>query len=342
LLKWLFCLHMITLQMMVMASSSWSAPEQASFHEVEPPAPDHDYVVTDDHVAVEDYKGMEFLDWSQDVASSYVESLNDGVDSFFMDAFFDDEILEDESSGSNGRIYFISRREDGLDPNYQAGLNLRLVLPRTRDRFKLLVETDENEDEVNETDVLGTTDNVTYSTAIRVDFKERRRWKTSFDNGVRWAGQPVYFSRVRTRRTDYFDIWRTKMSQTVSWRTDEHWGARFSSSAIRPIDFTKHFRMGFAADYLLDNDFAELDSNVAIFDELSPRAAMLYKLGFFGDTEDVSKLTDVVLSVSYRRKILKQYLFAELVPEVAWPRKNDFKATPAITLLLEMILGADE
>lgn len=336
-LKWCFWVLV-----MLSCSASWSAPEEASFHEFEPPAPDQDYTVTDDHAAVDDYKGLEFLDWSQGLASSYVESLNDGVDSFFMGAFFDDDILEDESSGSNGRIYFTSRREDGLDPNYKAGLNLRLVLPSTRDRFKLLVETDENEDDADETNVLGTTDNVTYSTAIRVDFEERRRWKTSLDNGVRWAGEPVYFSRVRVRRTDYYDTWRTRMSQTVSWRTDEHWGARFSSSAIRPIDFTKHFRMGFAADYLLDDDFAELDSNLAIFDGLSPRAAMLYKLAFFGDTEDVTQLNEVVLSVSYRRKMLKQYLFAELVPEVGWPRENDFKATPAITLLIEMILGADE
>lgn len=323
---------------------SWvlSAPNEAQFFDVESSAPDHHYVVTDQHDEVEDYTSIAFLDWTQNVASDYVESLNDGVDSFFMGAFFDDEVLEDESSGSNGRVYFISRRENRLEPNYQAGLNLRLVLPNTRDRFKLLVETDENEDEVNETNVLGTTENVTYSTAIRVDFKERRHWKTSFDNGVRWAGEPVFFSRVRARRIDYFQTWRTRVLQTISWRTDEEWGARFSASAIRPLDLTRHFRMGFNADYLLNNDFAELDSSFSIFDELSPRSAMLYQIGFFGDTEDVSKLTDTVLSVSYRRKIYKHYMFAELVPELAWPIKNDYEMTPAITLLIEMILGADE
>jgi hypothetical protein len=320
----------------------WSAPEKAFMYEFEPSAPDHEYKVTVDYKAESDYTDVEFLDWSQGLASDYVESLNDGVDSFFMGAFFDDEIIEDELSGSNGRVYFISRREEGVDLNYQAGLNLRLVLPHTRDRLKLLVETDENEDDANETDLLGTKDNVTYSTAIRVDFKERRHWKTSFDNGVRWSGEPVFFSRVRARRTDYFQTWRTRILQTVSWRTDEHWGARFSSSAIRPLDFMRHFRVGFNADYLLDDDFAELDSSVAIFDELSHRSAMLYQVAFFGDTEDITKVTNTVISVSYRRKIHKDYLFAELVPEVAWPRENDYEVTPAITFILEMILGIDD
>lgn len=319
----------------------WGAPEDAYVYDVEPTAPDKHCVITDTHAEVIDYTSVEFLDWSQNVASDYVEGLNDGMDSFFMGAFFDSEILEDESSGSNGRVYFLSRREDGITPSYQAGLSLRLILPRTRDRFKLLVETDENPEDSNETDVLGAKDNVTYSTAIRVDFKERRHWKTSFDNGIRWAGEPVYFSRVRTRRTDYFQTWRTRIVQTISWRTDDEWGARFSSSAIKPLGFSQHFRMGFHADYLLNDDFAELDSSFSIFDEISNRSAMLYQLAFFGDTEDFSKVTNTVVSVSYRRKIHKHYLFAELTPEIGWPRENDYEITPAITLLFEMILGAD-
>lgn len=305
----------------------------------ESPAPDQTFVVTTDKDEVTDYTSVAFLDWSQEVASEYVESLNDGVDSFFMDAFFDEEVVEDEFSGSNGRLYFISRREDGLDPDYKVGLNLRLVLPNTRDRFKILVETDEEQDDVNETNLVDTPRNVTYSTAIRVDFKERHHWKTSFDNGIRWAGEPVYFSRIRVRRTDYFDIWRSRVLQTISWRTDEHWGANFNANAIRPLDFSRHFRMGFDADYLLDDDFAELQTSVGIFDELSSRAAMFYQLAVYGDTQDFTKVNETVFSISYRRKIYKSFVFAELVPEVAWPRENHFEATPAITLILEMILG---
>lgn len=322
-------------------SVCWSAPEEASIHDFEPTAPSQDYVRTDQHSLSSDYTSVEFLDWSQNVATEYVESLNDGVDSFFMGAFFDDEIIEDELSGSNGRLYLINRHEDGADPNYKVGLNLRLVLPRTRDRFKLIVETDEAEDGAGDKNVLNTADNVTYSTAIRVDFKDRRNWKTSFDNGIRWAGEPVFFSRVRARRTDYFDVWRTRVLQTISWRTDEEWGARFSTNAIRPIDFTRHFRVDFNADYLLSDDFANLESSVSIFDELSPRAALLYRLGFFGDTNSFTKLNETVISLSYRRKLYSHYLFAEVVPEIGWPIENDYKATPAITFLFEMILGEE-
>jgi hypothetical protein len=282
---------------------------------------------------------LEFLDWSRELVFEYVETLNDGVDSFFMGDFLDDELINDESSGSNGRIFLLTRRvkDEGVD--YQTGLSLKLVLPRTRDRLKLLVETDENEDGQKESDLIGTTDNVTYSTAIRVELRDGRRWKTSWDNGVRWAGEPVYFSRVRARRTDYFGEWRSRILQSIYWRTDDKWGAKLNTSILRPLDLTRHFSAGFNADYLLTQDFADLESNVAIFDELTHRSAMLYRIAALGDTDSLTKVNEYIFTISYRRKIYKNFVFAELTPEVSWPRELNYEATPALNFRLEMIFG---
>ena len=321
---------------------SLAAPVEAIVDHNEPSVPDTEFEINKDHVEVDDYTSIEFLDWTQEKASSYVEGLNDGVDSFFMGAFFDDEEVEDNSSGSNGRLFFISRREDGVEPDYRAGINLRLVLPHTRDRFKLLLETDEDEDDVNETNVLNTTENVTYSTAIRVEADTGKNWKTSFDNGIRWSGEPLFFSRIRGRRQDYFDEWRTKITQTVSWRTDEEWGANFKASALRPLDIEHHFRAAFEADYLLNDDYANLDLGFSLFHEINARSVLLLDLTFLGSTESYSKVDESILSLSYRRRVLTQYLFLELVPEVAWPRDNSYDVTPAFTMIVEMIFGVEK
>lgn len=329
-----------------MATLSYATPIVEEMIVLEPLGPNKEYLETKDDLITPDHEidpnsDIDVLDWSQGVVSEYVESLNDGVDSFFMGAFFDDEVIEDESSGSNGRIFLTTRRVYGEGVDYQAGINLKIILPKTRDRFKLLVETDENEDGSSETDVLGTTENVTYSTAIRVEIRDGRRWKTSLDNGIRWSGEPVYFSRVRARRTDYFDEWRTRVLQSIYWRTDVEWGAKLDINALRPIDFTRHLNLGFKADYRLDDDMAELESSASIFDELSHRSAMLYQIAAFGDTDQLTKVNDVVLSVSYRRKIYKSFVFAEIVPEIGFPRDLDYEATPALNFTIEMIVGAD-
>ena len=319
-----------------------SAPAPQEISNSEPSAPDSSFDVElipeDERTQAE----IEALEWSREVVFEYVESLNDGVDSFFMGAFFDDEIVNDESSGSNGRLFFASRRVEGEGVDYQVGLNLKLVLPKTRDRFKLLVETDENEDDKKETNALETTNNVTYSTAVRIEIRDGRRWKTSWDNGIRWEAEPIYFSRLRARRTDYFDDWRSRLLQSAYWRTDDGWGAKFRANLMRPIDLRRHFTTGFNADYLLDNDFAELETSMAVFDEITHKSAMLYDFSIFGDTESISKVNSFVASVSYRRKIYRSFVFAELVPELAWPRERDYSTTPAINFRLEMIFGPDE
>ncbi|EAT11969.1 hypothetical protein HF888_11325 [Bermanella marisrubri] len=288
------------------------------------------------------YDTLKFLDWSRSLVSGYVESLNDGVDSFFMSAFFDDEVIADQSSGSNGRLYFISRREEADNPDYQVGVNLRLTLPHSRDRFKLLIETDENQDDQIENDILNTTDNVTYSTALRVDLEPRDNWRTSFDNGVRWSGEPVYFSRVRVRRVDYHNYWRTRLYQQIGWRTDEGWGAFTSVSGLMPLGFHRYLNISLSGDYLLDNDYVDLEASSAIFDELSERAAMLYQFKILGNTLEYGKVSDVIFSVSYRRKIYDDFIFAEIIPELAWPRDRDYEFTPAITFQLDFIFGQDD
>ncbi len=289
---------------------------------------------------MEQEEDIVFLNWSRELMVDYVETLNDGVDSFFMGAFFDDELVGDESSGSSGRIYLTTRRvegEDGVD--YKVGFSLKLVLPKTRDRFKLLIETDEDEDDQKENNLIGTANNVTYSTAIRIELHESESWRSSLDNGVRWAGEPVYFSRLRTRRTDYFETWRSRILQTFYWRSDVEWGASLDASILKPLDLRRHFRSGFSADYLVSDDVAQLEASAAIFDEINPRSAMLYQLAAFGDTESLTKVNEYVLSFTYRRKIYRHFVFAEVVPEVAWPRERLYDSTGAISFRLEMIFG---
>lgn len=337
-----YWIRLFTFLIYFCALSAYSAPDGPAVM-VEDIAPEADLDTQDALVPEEESDlELEFLDWSRELVFEYVESLNDGVDSFFMGDFLDDEIIDDESSGSNGRLFLTTRRvkgDGGVD--YQTGVNLKLVLPKTRDRLKLLVETDENEDEKKETDLIGTTSNVTYSTAIRVELRKGRRWKTSWDNGIRWEGEPVYFSRIRARRTDYFGEWRSRILQSIYWRTDDGWGAKLNTSLLRPIDFTRHFSTGFNADYLLDNDYADLEANMAIFDELSHRAAMLYRIAAIGDTDELTKVNNYVFTISYRRKIYKSFVFAEVIPEVAWPRELNYEATPAINFRLEMIFGPE-
>ncbi len=285
---------------------------------------------------------FDMLDWSRDRLSDYIEGLNDGIDTFFAETLFGDDVIDDESSGSNGRIFFTSRRVLGeKSVDYQSGVNVKLALPNTNDRLKLLIETEEDEDETKESDVLGTTKNVTYATALRVQLSRSERWKTTWDNGVSWEGEPVPFSRIRARRIQYFDLWHTRFFQSLYYRTNQGWGEKTSYVAIRPLDLTKHFNFTLNASYKLNDDYFKLNNSYSVFQEIDSRSIIVYRFGISGDTEGTEKVNSYTISTGYRQEIYGGFVYMDLVPEVSWPRSRNFEPTPGITFNLEMIFGPE-
>ena len=59
--------------------------------------PDASLVEEEEVLEPESDVSLGFLDLSREWVFEYVESLNDGVDSFFMGDFLDEELIDDES-----------------------------------------------------------------------------------------------------------------------------------------------------------------------------------------------------------------------------------------------------
>ncbi len=343
-LSFLFVLSVLMGFMAVTAQASrmFPAPEREPLPAIMTEAESApDLTLETEEVEPEDPIKIEMLDWSRSVLADYIEELNDGLDSFFVESIFDDDAIDDKSSGSNGRVFFKTRRVRGEGVDYQSGINLKLALPQTNNQLKLLIETDEDDDEIKESDALGTVDNVTYSTALRVLIQQSEHWNTNLDNGIRWEGEPVPFTRIRARRTDYYDTWRSRFNQTVFWRSNIGWGENTRYSAIRPIDIRRSYRFALGASYLLNDDFFELNNSYGIFDELDDLQVLYYSFTIKGDTDGIEKINRYTTAISYRRKVYRNFVLAELVPEVSWPRDRNFEPTPALTFKLDIIFGPD-
>lgn len=279
------------------------------------------------------------LDWSRQKLATYVEGLNDGLDSLITETFFSDEVDNENWSGSYGKLFFYTRREFHQPVDYQSGINLNLALPHTNDQLKLLVESEENNDDQRESDALGTVDNVTYTTALRFLIRDAEDYKASWDNGVRWEGEPVPFSRLRFQRIDYYEACRTRFYQTLYWRTNTGWGADTSYQVRTPLDLQRQFIFSLNANYLLNNDYYDLSNTWAISDEWNADEAMLYGFSIIGDTQQYEKVTNYVTSARYRRMLYKKFVFGEIEPELSWPREHNFEPVAAIIFRLEFIFS---
>jgi hypothetical protein len=45
------------------------------------------------------------------------------------------------------------------------------------------------------------------------------------------------------------------------------------------------------------------------------------------------------IRLKYRQRIWRDWLFAELAPQLSFPRDNDFKRTPGILFRIEIFFG---
>ena len=96
-----------------------------------------------------------------------------------MDAFFGDDLIDDDIQGSRAKIRMSTRQVSGDTLEYKFGVSVKLDLPHTNDRLKLLIESEEEEDAVQQ-NFLESVDNTNYSTALRFLINERAAWRTDF------------------------------------------------------------------------------------------------------------------------------------------------------------------
>jgi len=278
------------------------------------------------------------VDRSRRWIAGYLDGLSGDLDTFFVDAFFGEDILEDDVGGSRAKLSFYTRRELGDPVDYKFGISVNLELPRISERLNLLLESDD--EEAREADPFESVENNNYSAALRFIFRETDQWKTTLDSGIRWGIPPDPFSRLRARRYAWFSEWEMKVTQTLYWFSSKGWGEDTTIQMNYPLNVEKLLRLNAKADYLLDDDYFKLSYSAGLYHELSRRAALAYVAGASGSTRSATAtFNSYSASVRYRRLIYQDWVFAEVQPELVWESEKEYETTPVIMFRIESLIS---
>lgn len=296
-----------------------------------------DIVIDPPPIVIDDK--IKIMDYSYDWLKKYMDSLSYNVDSFVVDTFFGDDILDDDISGSRAKLSFYTRRVLGQPVGYKFGLSMKLVLPNTDEKFNLLLESSEEDENERDNNVISTVENVEYSTALRYIIKATEDWRLDFDTGIKWGVPPNPFARFKMRRYAHFENYRLRTTQTVFWSVREGTGEKTDFELSRPLNIDRLLRFNFAAEYMLDDDYIELSYGVALYHELNTKEALAYYLRAAGDVIDDPTFNEYGVGVRYRRKIYQDWVFAEVSPELETINTNNYDLTPVIMFRLEALVG---
>jgi hypothetical protein len=318
--------------------ASWALEEQY-FHSFEQRDGSGDQAITIDVIHKEELTKISFVEYSHDWLKEYIDSLSYNVDGFFIDTFFGDDVIDDDVSGSRAKLSFFTRRVIGQPVDYNYGISIKLVLPNTNERFNLLLQSSEEEEGERENNPINSVENVEYSTALRYVFQETERWKVNLDTGVRWGLPPEPFSRLRFRRYAYFDDFRFKATQSFLWSASDGIGEKTNVELNQPLNIDRLIRYSGGAQYLLKDDYFNLNYGLELFHELNAKEVLAYYYRAAGDTISDATFNNYGIGIRYRRKIYQDWVFAEVNPELETQRDNEYDITPVIMFRFEALVG---
>lgn len=285
------------------------------------------------------YKG-----WLLDQRTAWVHRVNRlgrNLDGFFAsrDAYWDSNesymILSGHTViGKKGEIEF--------DPR----LRVRLDLPYTKEKFRLILESDAEEDlslaeRARERSLTAfERKRSTASGAVRYIFDELDRWQLSTDLGVRFRFPPDPFWRFQaSRQWQLTEYWSTRFHQRLYWYLKDGLGESSELYFERPLSPTMLFRAKSEAEWSKDENQFDFGQIFSILHQIDTKRAAEWQLGALGESKPTTRTTDYFANVTYRRLLYKDWLFYELTPELLFPRDDSFKPNPSISIGIEIIFS---
>ncbi len=240
------------------------------------------------------------------------------------------------------------RAEEGGEFKYRSSLLGRFVLPRINKRVRLFIsgETESEPQRARLPEDPGqpgfdrTLPNTRLvNLEVRYVMIENPILHLFAGTGVRIDFPVEFFTRTRIRYTlRPGEKYLARFEETLFWKsTDEGFGETTQIELDRQVGEKRVLRWTNSATITQESQGLEWGSELSWFREFSPRSAITFAGGVFGDTEPVTEVETYRILARYRRNVLRPWLFTELEPEISWPRDESFTSEYAFTLRLEVV-----
>ena len=265
----------------------------------------------------------------------------------WLDSFFGDRRYNTESNPSYVRFRYNVFPEKGSPLLLKPDLEARLILPQLKEKTHVIIGGTPKE--VNQFSAVqsNTTSDPTANTEERgvitgVSYAPRQTPTESFfvragmkfsPKGVDPALGPVY--RILF---PFPSGWSLRFIEDVLWRSKEGWRSSSTIDLERPLR-DLFFRASTEWDHTEHVEGFVYAFSFSLTQPLSSIAALQYSWVNIFQTRPVNELTEIDLRVSYRKRIWRDWLYYEVMPQYRFPRSRAFEATPGILFRLDMLFG---
>jgi hypothetical protein len=129
----------------------------------------------------------------------------------------------------------------------------------------------------------------------------------------------------------------------VFWRRTRGFGETTDLTLDQLLGERFLLRTAASATVAEDTDGLEWQSYVTLFQNLAGRDSMAYSVVVAGETDAPVELQNFGFQLRYRRQVLRDWLFVELLQSVTWPRflpEEQRELNVGVGVGFEMYFGA--
>jgi hypothetical protein len=269
------------------------------------------------------------------------KSINEAAQ--WIDSFFDDDRYIAEDASTRLRISQGVFAEEGEALEFKTRANISIDVPRFRNRLRLFVSDDSDEPATSVRQTLNSLSNDSDEAQVGLQYfaKATRKTNLSMTAGIKLDSVSAFVGPRLRRTFDVYD-WLLRFTQRVRWYTDIGW------EATTRFDFERLLSRRLFLRNTLDGRWREEDEGYryeigpSLSQWISPTQAVEYQWINQFRTRPNHRLEESGISVRYRQRILRKWLFYEIAPQVAFRNDDDFDPTPGINLRLEVVFGGKD
>lgn len=281
------------------------------------------------------------LDASRKWLTHSINKVSGSLDSFFVNTFFGEQITEEEVDGSTGRVAVFTRREPANGAEYRLEGRLKLDLPHTNKKVNFVFQSQDDSEYSLNKDPVQNVENASYFSALRFVLSESKRWGSDFDLGIHWDLPPDPFMRLRFKRKVKKDSFEARAVQSFYYYVLDGIGERTEFQLDNSLDDKRLVRAQASAEYWREKDYFSLDYGFGLYHAMPNDAMLAALVGASGDTDEGAVFNKYYAALKYRKKIYKNWIYAEITPQIEWNEDRNYLFMPVLLFRIEALIGPD-
>lgn len=285
------------------------------------------------------FRSADWLVENRHELSKDLDSLARSIDSFFAGK----QALSDENE-SFARIRIAAGYFSGRGVEDQSDTKFRLSLPATQRKLRLVLENVPEEDEslgdsVRPSNLTeNSTDKEGFSAALQFATTEFQHWKSRFELGIvaRTPLDPFARSTFK-RRWEISELWVARFRQRITYFHSSFYNSRSLLSFERPIEENLLYRMETRVDWKQEEDTMDAVQSFNLYQRVDEQRAVYYQFAVLGESLSHTVVNNYYLSVQMRQRLYQDWLFLDVIPELSFPREENYDSQVGVTFRLEIL-----